>query len=203
MELADLRPHPADEAELRWRFNEAEGEMGRQSTFGGMVAGIERGGRNRGAPTSRDPDSRALAAAGRARVVDKALAAIGTELAGVLRAAYSELPAEYRPLTAYPGDLPGLVVTAEAARRLYARSRSRKPFLTWLARLPARVRAGDLTARAAYGEITVQAEAALGRAGRAYSVVRRGAWPSGARPARNAPQAAQALAEGLRRLADG
>lgn len=71
--LSMLGPDPRTEADLRWLWCWAEGEMGLCSGFPAMVAQLEAGGPMSGGKVRTDLDPRALEAAGRARGIVRAL----------------------------------------------------------------------------------------------------------------------------------
>jgi len=170
-DLVSLRPSPQDEADLRWFFTEADGEMGLKSTFGGMVHQLQMGGGARGSytPVPREADGRLLEAATRARLISRALEACGREAAAVLREAYSALPVELAELFPAFGELAALVVSTPAADRMWRRSRTNRVKVAWLVRRSLQARKGDPSAGSQVYELRREAEALLAGAARAYS----------------------------------
>jgi len=167
--LAALRPHPQDETDLRWRFQFADGEMGLKSMFPQQMQQLQLGGGRRGThtPIQRDPDPRWVAAATRAREIDRALELVADEHRHVLRACYGV--GQSPELHAY-GDLAGLVLWAGTDR--YQRARTRRTIVDWLARLAQRAKKDVAVARV-HAEIVRTAEARLMAAARAYGGAKR------------------------------
>lgn len=171
LDLAQLRPDPVDEADLRWYFNEADGDMGLKSSFGPMVARLE-------APLSRggalivDIDERKLNAASRARTVKRALECLPLDAQHVLRAAYTARPDSPQRPDALKRwrDLAGVVEASEAAKATHKKSRSTRPFLEWLERIVKP--SATVSARAWALEVRREAEGRLMGAVRAYTASR-------------------------------
>ena len=91
-DLSLLRLHPRDEAELRWFFQQAEGELGLQSSHATLIHACL-GGRNKGSkPVSAarqfEVAEHRLKAAERARVIARRLAACPQRERRTLAAAY-------------------------------------------------------------------------------------------------------------------
>lgn len=97
------RLHPADEADLRWRWTQAAGELGERSAMGPMIDRMSEG-RTHASGTDPDADgdrmARMMEAAGRVRRID-------ARLARILLLHQRTLLATYGP-GATPGELAGL-----------------------------------------------------------------------------------------------
>lgn len=172
-----LRVHPLDESDLRWFFNEADGDMGLRSMFPQQMQQLQLGGGRRGThtPVIHEPDGRLVAAATRARLVSRALEGIGTRYTGTLRSAYGRL--EHAELHGFQ-ELAGLVVYTAAAARLHRRSRTVRPVPDWLARMyllaqPTKKKPANPDAQRIVWEVRSEAEAQLIDASRAYSRAKR------------------------------
>lgn len=176
IDLADLRPDPHVEAELRWYYNVAAGEMGMRSGFASMVARIEVGARTSSEP-STEMNPRFVEAASRARLIKKALDQLGEADRRVLLEAYREqvlVDAHGREalqqLAAW-GAVAALVALSAEAQHKYRASRTTRPYLEWLARLARPTAAG--AARTICSALRREAETRLARAGRAYAAAAR------------------------------
>jgi hypothetical protein len=100
--LAQARLHPTDEADLRWYWCDAPGEMGERSSLGPMTDRLAEGRVT--APQAGTPDlpARAFFAARRARPIEARLRRLSAVHQVTLRAAYGPgLPASQ--LADYPG----------------------------------------------------------------------------------------------------
>ncbi len=150
--------HPRVAEELAWRWQMADGDMGLSSNFAPMVAMIERGGPVGWRPGD-DIDERALCAAERARLIDRALAALSTGERDLLSA-----------LCAAPEiDRPALLRLSRTARALHRCVCATRPLDDWFERLatsPHEVCA-DATR-----DILDELEAAAERASRRYAALR-------------------------------
>lgn len=167
IDLATLRPAPQDEADLRWRFTQADGDMGLRSLYPGMVLKLQLAGGPPPTPVLRELDPRWVAAAERARLIDRALEQLQPQHRNVLWACYGDhqLP----ELHAY-GDLAGLI--PDVAADHHRRSRTTRTLADWLARLARRAKKEPAAART-HAAITREAEALLAQAARAYGGARR------------------------------
>ena len=172
IDLAQLRPDPVDEADLRWYFNESDGDMGLKSSFGPMVARLE-APLSRGGALILELDERKIAAASRARTVRRALESLQPQQAQTLREAYTTRPDHPQRPDALRRwrELAGLVDGSEVALTAWRRSGSKRTLTEWLERI-VRPQAST-TARASALELRREAEARLQGAMRAYSAARK------------------------------
>jgi hypothetical protein len=144
--LSELAIDPRVEAELRWYFTEADGDMGLRSLFPAMVARLEVGGRTGGRPIT-EMDDRWLLAASRARRISRALELLA---AADLRRADAPPPADRRvgdvqvlhcafraPEQDLPGwgSLTGVLPLSRRALSAWCSSHSTRTFEEWLFRL--------------------------------------------------------------------
>jgi hypothetical protein len=109
------------QAELRWLFRDAEGDMGLRSNFAGMVAALEGGGFH--PRPSYSMDERQVRAAESAREMRKALAAAPVWAQVVIGVALKDPYAEERH---------ALIAATLAAVEEWRRSRSKRPLHEWL-----------------------------------------------------------------------
>lgn len=176
--LLALRVRPGDESDLRWFFTEADGDMGLRSSFSAQMTQLQMGGGRRGTyvPQQREIDGRLVSAATRARVISRALEAIGRGYSYTLRCAYG-IPA-HPELHGFQ-ELAGLVADTPAAQRLHRRSRTKRPLPDWLARMRLQAhplsdkKVPDLEAQRIVYEVRVEAESQLVAASKAYTLARR------------------------------
>ena len=173
MKLAKLEAkehNQSAEADLRWFWNEADGDMGVRSSFPAMVARLECGGATGGRPIMEIADH-CLEAAGRARIISRALHELPEHHQRVLGAAFGPCAHE----------LPGLGMAApvapmtEAALAAHKASGTDRSIEEWLVRLCARVnskkaRASNAQDRLAFEAIRDEAQASLRRAVNAFDV---------------------------------
>ena len=157
------------EAALRWFWNEADGEMGLRSSFPAMVARLECGGATGGKPIMEIGDHR-IEAAGRARIISRALGELPERQRRVLCAAYGP----------YARELPGLGAAApvapmtEAAQAAHRASGTDRSIEEWLVRLCARVtskkpRSSNAAERLAFKAIVGEAQGTLRLAVKAFA----------------------------------
>lgn len=177
MDLANLRLPHAMQAELRWVFSEADGDIGLTSNYGAMVGLLEVGSRSGSSqPAAYEIDVERIEAAGRERRIRLALDAIGHRHAQVLRVQYG--PGRAPELPAF-GELAGLAMFTSAAHRAHQASGTNRSLPDWLARLAERVRrnraASDVRDLMVVNEIRREAEALLVAASGAYARARRAA----------------------------
>lgn len=120
--LASLRLPPSVEADLRWLYLEAEGELGMQSNFGGFVALMQRGVAG-GGDYDQDPiTERQAAAARRCRRITEWLCTLGHEHRRILELVV--LPHQWPVYVVRSFEhLAGLAVRSEAARDGWRRAR--------------------------------------------------------------------------------
>lgn len=146
------------EAELRWFFSQADGEMGLRSNFTGIVARIEGGG---GTGVAHHVDTRRLEAAARARRIAAALSSVSKPERTVLFAAYSREP-ESRLLC--------VMLHTPEAREAHRKSRSTRSLGVWLERLCAAVKSPhEFERRRTFARIHAAAVRSLEGALDAYS----------------------------------
>lgn len=175
MHVADLRLPPRLEAELRWVFTEADGDIGLRSNFGAMVGLLEIGARSGSSqPLAYEIDTDRIEAAAAERRIRRALDEIGRTNAQVLRVQYG--PGRAPELQAF-GSLAGLALFTDAAIRAHRDSQTTRELPDWLARLSDRVAkkkgAADPRERMMVGEIRREAEMLLARASGAYLKARK------------------------------
>jgi hypothetical protein len=165
-----------DEADLRWYWNEAEGDMGLRSNFAAMVACLELGGPAGGLPVHDDEEGR-LKAAGRERRVRRAIELLSARDVTILVHAFGSGSRKLPPF----GRATGVVPLTAAARLTWANSGTTRPLGEWLVRLVCRVHGGlgnrPAQDRALAQTIRREAESMLLGAMRAYAAARSG--PSG------------------------
>lgn len=100
--LASARVRPDAEAELRWYYCDAAGEMGERSSLGPMIDRLQEGRVSAAQSGTPDLPDRAYFAAQRARPIHRRLARLSAVDQTTLRAAYGPgLPAH--TLAEYPG----------------------------------------------------------------------------------------------------
>lgn len=150
--------HPRAAEELAWRWQLADGDMGLRSNFAPMVAMIERGGPVGWRPGD-DIDERALIAAERARLIDRAIASLSTRECDLLHA-----------LCAAPEiDRAALLRLSRLARALHRRARSSRPIDAWFQRIAA---SPHELCVCATRDILDELELATARASRRYALLR-------------------------------
>lgn len=173
MRIADLRLSSQDEADLKWFWTEADGDLGLKSMFPQQMAQLQIGNGARGTHTPKqlEPDGRLVEAATRARLVSRALETCRPEHVRILRAAYCE--SVFRPIRVLYGELAELVTRTDAARQAYRRSRTTRSLEEWLTRLAARAEKGEAEPRRIVYQVRGEAEARLVAACRAYVGARR------------------------------
>lgn len=166
------RPHPADEEDLAWAFNQALAELEPPSTFDGLVQKLQVGPGPQGARPNEVDGHVAFAAVRLGRIV-RALDAIGEEQAEVLRRCYSARIPEW--IDQIAGKAAPLVADALGLRVEHARIGGPEPFGEWAAGVCRRVGAGVGSARdvAVWRAAVGEAQRVLLRASRAYSSARR------------------------------
>lgn len=124
--------HPVDEADLRWRWTLAEGEMGLRSSFPGFVAQCQVGAGRSSLKPVEEIDSRCVEAASRARLIDRVLELIPRDdvlrLHRVFHGRLDDLEQQWGPAAALLLESPALV-------ELHRKSRSQRPLREWLLRL--------------------------------------------------------------------
>lgn len=134
--LADVRLGAVDEADLRWLFNEAPGEMGEKSYLGAMIDRLNEGRTHTGQSGTTDLPPRQYLAARAARPLLARLREIGSVHALTLEAAYGPglLPAQRARFAGL-----GSGATLPDALVLLAARRTRVPYETlegWLTQPP-------------------------------------------------------------------
>lgn len=171
-EAALLRPHPRDEQELKWFFNDAMGALGLKSGFPAMILNIQ-APMSRGNTIAADIGEHLIAAASRERFILRTFERVARKHYDVLWAAYRapELNETSLPYLAHFGELGAVVRDSPLTAQVHARSRSTKPLLEWLARI-ARPQASP-TAKSQAAEVRRDAERRLAEAGRAYAAAKR------------------------------
>lgn len=147
------------EAELRWYFLHAAGELGMRSNFTSIVARIEGG--NGGGGTPHHVDMRRLEAAGHARRIAATLALLQKTERSVLFAAYSRDPDQ---------RLIGVMLRMPEAKAEHRKSRSTRTLGTWLQRLCIAVQShGEFERRRVFASIHSAADRSLQGALDAYA----------------------------------
>lgn len=134
--LADVRLDAVDEADLRWLFCEAAGEMGERSALGAMIDRLNEGRTHSGQSGTPDLPTSQYLAARAARPLAARLEHIGKRHARTLEAAYGPglLPARAARFTGL-----GSGATLPDALVLLAATRARIPYATlerWLTQPP-------------------------------------------------------------------
>lgn len=169
--LSDLHMNPRDEADLIWRYQCADGEMGLRSSHESLCMLAMIGSQSTRIEDIGWKDPRQLEAARRARDIDIGLRRAGPEAERVLRAVYGERLRQHRLMLGSYGNIADL--TAEASAQHQA-VRSRRPLSGWLDRLNSKLASGRATdAEKRTGlALRVAAENFLVAAGRRYSGVR-------------------------------
>jgi hypothetical protein len=167
--LEDLRPDGQTEAELRWVFNEADGDMGVRSNFMPMVARIQCP-RDAAAVTSYEADWRQVEAASRDKVIRQALERVGGGKARVLELAYTELSHDAAQRLEPLGRVAGVVLALPATIAAHAKSQTDRPLVEWLGRIAKR--SASVTTRGICAPLTREAEALFFDAVAAYRKAR-------------------------------
>lgn len=135
---------PRDVADLRWFLQaDYEGDVGRKSNLGGIVAQLELGCPTPQRNLAYDVSDAMLVAGGKLRRLERRWLALDARSRQVLGLLYAS---QQRPLPEW-GFLGVIVLNLRSAHVAHARSGARKSLASWLARLAANTGHAELRAR--------------------------------------------------------